>query len=435
MTYSILDEKIREIQPIFFDGLKRIMLINSVKGTPEPNAPFGNGPKKALSETLELAKELGFKTGIVSNAVGYAQLGEDDENYIGVIGHLDVVHEGTDWDYPPFDLTLDHDVFYGRGVLDNKGPIIANLYALFILKELNLPLTKTIRILFGTDEESGSADIPMYLTQEQPPMYGYTPDCKYPAVYGERGVLGVKIVTTISDESLSPLTTFEGNFDRSAVPDTLHYTINNTSISLTGKRAPSNAPDMGLNVITLFGEKEQTNHNLSGEFQDYLSWLANSLHNQHDGSGLGINFSDEESGYLALTPVDLTFNDNTISLDISIRYPISIHKEQIIKQLEKAMPNNSIIQVTRDMPSTYFDKNHPMIHQMSKVYEYATGLDGTPVTTTGATYARSMPNIIAFGPSFPGQKGIAHNKNEYMDKKDLIKNLEIYTYLLSELGK
>ena len=43
MTYSILDEKIREIQPIFFDGLKRIMQINSVKGTPEPNAPFGNG--------------------------------------------------------------------------------------------------------------------------------------------------------------------------------------------------------------------------------------------------------------------------------------------------------------------------------------------------------------------------------------------------------
>ena len=80
MTYLILDEKIREIQPIFFDGLKRIMQINSVKGTPEPNAPFGNGPKKALSETLELAKELGFKTGIVSNAVGYAQLGEDDEN-------------------------------------------------------------------------------------------------------------------------------------------------------------------------------------------------------------------------------------------------------------------------------------------------------------------------------------------------------------------
>ena len=49
-----------------------------------------------------------------------------------------------------------------------------------------------------------------------------------------------------------------------------------------------------------------------------------------------------------------------------------------------------------------------------------------PVTTTGATYARKMPNILAFGPSFPGQKGIAHNKNEYMDSADLRMNLEIY---------
>lgn len=74
--------------------------------------------------------------------MGYAQLGDDNENYIGVVGHIDVVPEGTDWDYPPFDLTLDNDVFYGRGVLDNKGPIIANLYALYLLKEMNYPFPK-----------------------------------------------------------------------------------------------------------------------------------------------------------------------------------------------------------------------------------------------------------------------------------------------------
>ena len=55
-----------------------------------------------------------------------------------------------------------------------------------------------------------------------------------------------------------------------------------------------------------------------------------------------------------------------------------------------------------------------------------TGNDSRPVTTTGATYARKMPNILAFGPSFPGQKGIAHNANEYMDVSDLKLNLEIY---------
>lgn len=435
MTYSILDEAIKKIEPDFFNGLKRIMQINSVKGEAKPHAPFGLGPKQALVETLSLAQELGFKTGMVNDAVGYAQLGEDNENYIGVIGHLDVVHEGTDWDYPPFDLTLDQEVFYGRGVLDNKGPIIANLYALYILKELKMPLTKTIRILFGTDEESGSLDIPMYLEKENPPMYGYTPDCKYPAVYGERGVLGIDVVTHLTDNSSQGLTSFNGNFDRSAVPDTLSYVLNNQTFELTGKRAPSNAPDMGLNVITLFAKNAANTPEVSGQFKEYLNWIEHSLHEKHDGSGLGINFYDAESGYLALTPVELTILDGVATLSISLRYPVSVDKKTILKQLEAVLPSHSTIKVTRDMPSTYFDKNHPMVEKMTRVYEYATGLDGTPVTTTGATYARSMPNIIAFGPSFPGQKGIAHNKNEYMDKKDLVKNLEIYTYLLFELGK
>lgn len=435
MTYSMFDEALKEIEPKFFSGLRRIMQINSVKGEAQPNAPFGLGPKKALEETLNLAKELGFTTKIINDAMGYAQLGDDNENYIGVVGHIDVVPEGTDWDYPPFDLTLDNDVFYGRGVLDNKGPIIANLYALYLLKEMNYPFTKTIRIIFGTDEESGSADIPLYLKEEVPPMYGYTPDCKYPAVYGERGVLGLSIKTKLSDNSQNVLTDFSANFDRSAVPDTLHYSINNKAFDIKGKRAPSNAPDMGENVITYFANEAKDNPEVTGEFKDYLTWLAKSLHLQHDGAGLNINFFDEESGYLSLTPYSLFFDNQEATLNLSMRYPVSTKKEDIINTLNTQLPKNSTMEVTRDMPSTNFDKEHPMVKTMTEVYEYATGLDGTPVTTTGATYARSMPNIMAFGPSFPGQKGIAHNKNEYMDKKDLLKNLEIYTYLLSELGK
>lgn len=70
---------------------------------------------------------------------------------------------------------------------------------------------------------------------------------------------------------------------------------------------------------------------------------------------------------------------------------------------------------------------------MSKIYEDVTKLDGTPVTTTGATYARFLPNIVAFGPSFPGQKGIAHNQDEYMDEEDLLLNMEIYMRAMLKL--
>jgi succinyl-diaminopimelate desuccinylase len=46
-----------------------------------------------------------------------------------------------------------------------------------------------------------------------------------------------------------------------------------------------------------------------------------------------------------------------------------------------------------------------------------------------------MPNIIAFGPSFPGQKGIAHNQDEYMAVADLMTNMEIYALTLWGLAK
>ncbi|QIL46755.1 M20 family metallopeptidase [Vagococcus coleopterorum] len=433
---QLIKEAVYNRKGDFFTGLKSVMQINSVKAKEVDGAPFGQGAKDAVLKALEIAKSMGFETKMVNNAMGYAQWGNDNEDYIGVVGHLDVVTEGTGWDYEPFDLTEDDGILYGRGVLDNKGPIMSNLYALSVLKELGIKNNKTVRIVFGSDEESGSADIPMYLAAEKAPAYGYTPDCKYPAVYGERGVVGFDIVTTFSDNSLSQVKEFSGNFDRSSVPDTLKVELSNGSIvELSGKRAPSNAPEMGENVITLFALKDQTEELLTGELHEYMSWLATSFHDKHSGEGVGATFSDEDSGSLQLTPYELKLENNQAILSISIRYPISATEEDVISAITENLFQNSEINVTRRMASTVFDKTHPMINIMSDIYETCTGLDGTPVTTTGATYARSMPNIIAFGPSFPGQKGIAHNKNEWMTVDDLMKNMEIYTLTLAELIK
>ena len=61
-------------------------------------------------------------------------------------------------------------------------------------------------------------------------------------------------------------------------------------------------------------------------------------------------------------------------------------------------------------------------------------MDGTPVTTTGGTYAKIMPNIVPFGPSFPGQKGIGLNPNDWMDRSDLILNEKIYALSIVRLA-
>lgn len=423
-------------QEAFLKDLQKVMRIPSVKGTPEEAAPYGREPKRALEVALAIGQELGFKTGIVDDAVGFIQYGSDDKKYVGILGHLDVVAAGTGWSFPPFDLTEKDGILYGRGVLDNKGPIMSTLYALYILKELQIPLSHTIRIILGTDEESGMSDIPLYLAKEPAPIFGFTPDCKFPAVYGERGMVTYQFITkrNFPDKNETRINAIDGDFTRSSVPDFMTITLSDgNKIEGNGKRSPSNAPEMGINAITAFADTIQS-LNIVADDQKYFNWIAESFHNKHDGSGLDIAFEDEDSGKLQLTPYLLDITDDAFRLEVSIRYPISVSENQITSIISENLPEDTSLQIIRRFPSKLFPKDHPMIQQMQNVYERVTGLDGTPVTTTGATYARTMPNTIAFGPSFPGQKGIAHNADEYMVLSDLMLNMEIYALTIYMLG-
>ncbi|WP_374119101.1 Sapep family Mn(2+)-dependent dipeptidase [Clostridium sp. OS1-26] len=192
MKDSILN-KIDELKKQIIDDIIELVKINSVEDEPQEGMPFGKEINNCLLKALKISAKLGFKTKNLDGYVGYAQLGEGDD-YIGVIGHLDVVPVGDGWVKPPFSGYIRDERIYSRGILDNKGPIMSCLYALYVCKECGVVFNKPIRIIFGTNEESGMKDIEYYLTQEKPPIMGWTPDCKYPVVYGERGRAKFKIV-------------------------------------------------------------------------------------------------------------------------------------------------------------------------------------------------------------------------------------------------
>ena len=360
-------QKIDDISEQMIEGIISIAKINSVASEPTENAPFGIGVKSALETTLSLAQSLGFKTTNVDNHMGYASYGES-EDYICAVGHLDVVPAGEGWKHPPFSGYVENGKIYSRGILDNKGPILSCLFALYALKELNLTFKHEIRIIFGCNEETGFNDLKYYLTKENPPLMGFTPDCKYPVVYAERGRAVVKI---------------------------------------TGKK-----------------------DDLSGFFELVNTYILNAKNN---GERFNIDFEDQEFGVLEVRNYKITLDDEP-SVQFSVSYPASVTAETIVKNIESVIPDFDVSLIGNYNP-VKFDKDCQLVDTLVHTYEKVTGEDGTPVTTTGGTYAKLMPNIVPFGPSFPGQKGIAHQPNEWMNIDDIITNAKIYALSFYNLAK
>lgn len=372
---NTLNKQIEQNQDELIKSIIQIVQIPSVKSKPEIDAPYGADIKTALVETLKIAEKLGFRTQIIEDRIGYAQYGEGEE-YIGVLGHLDVVPTGEGWQDSPFSGVIKNGKIYGRGVLDNKGPIISALYGLYAIKEAKLKLNTPIRIIFGTDEESGFGDIPYYLKHEKPPIMGFTPDCKYPVVYGERGRANIQIEINHGKEN--------------------------------------------------YAERAK-------EFFEFINEYV--LSSNTDGNKLGINYSDQEYGMMEMRNYQLQSDINKLIFKITLSYPANTSIEKIIKQIKSKLTSNLEIKLTLNYNPVKFDKHSKLVSNLQNAYEEVTGLDGTPVTTTGGTYAKIMPNIVPFGPSFPGQKGISHNPNEYMDISDIILNAKIFAQAIYKLAK
>ena len=140
----------------FLRDVARMVAIESVGGESAPDAPFGPGPRAALDEMLKLCGEYGFATDIYHGAMGSADYNGKAAR-LDILGHLDVVGPGDGWDTDPYKATLKDDgCLYGRGTDDDKGPVVEALYAMRCLKELGVELEHGCRLLFGTDEETGS---------------------------------------------------------------------------------------------------------------------------------------------------------------------------------------------------------------------------------------------------------------------------------------
>ena len=137
---------IEENKELIIKKTQELIQIPSVldESTITEDAPFGKEIKRALDFMVDLAEEDGFETAVDGGYAAHITYGNKNGKIIGVLCHLDVVPEGTDWLYPPYSAHIVDGKMYGRGTMDDKGPTMAAYYALKFIKDAGIKLKNEI---------------------------------------------------------------------------------------------------------------------------------------------------------------------------------------------------------------------------------------------------------------------------------------------------
>ncbi len=416
------------------NSLAELVKIKSITRTDiTKEAPLGTESARALNKALDICRKLGFKTKNCNNLIGWAEIGNGNE-MVGILGHLDVVPVGDDWTLEPFELTENNGRLYGRGTADDKGPMVACIYAMKDILDENIELNRRIRIIFGLSEEAGEwSDIDYYIHNEELPCFGITPDADYPVLCGEKGIMNLEL--SMSKEESKIEYACAGNAVNVVPSDCkIKYMSDDGTIKhihTSGIPAHGSTPELGKNAITACMEilHKDSSNKFAEYYMKYIGWNVN-------GELSGCGFEDEKSGKLSMNAGMLHTDDKNVTLSLDIRCPIDVDSNEVVKAIEnQASKYNINVKRTLWKPPIYLDKKGPVIKTLLNTYKEITGDNKAEAKTIGGgTYARAMKNIIAFGASFPGHESTEHMKDEYILKDDFILNRKIYKKALERLA-
>lgn len=457
-----IDELVVSMRDEIINGVQRLVRIQSDEGKPEEGAPFGKGPVEALNEALKMGEELGFETKNVDNYAGHIQYGDKGELF-GVLGHLDVVPAGVGWKHPPYEAEIEDGKIYGRGTADDKGPIVAALYALKAVKDSGLEINNKVRIIMGTQEETGWGGILHYLKKEEEPEMSVSPDAGFPIINAEKGIVNYSFKTSVDDwkEGLKLVSLDCGEASNMVAMDSyatvenfsekdlqiikdfnpeneavLDYKVNDKKIDIhfKGKSAHGSMPHLGISSLAAMVHLLSSLNFASEKMNYYLKTVNEKLGYEMDGKSLGVSGSDKISGPLTVNAGTLKMNNNELEYVINIRYPIFFNEKMINSQIAEAL-KGIIVEGSHHKEPLYVSPDSDLIILLREVYEEMTGLDSTPFSIGGGTYARAVKNAVAFGICFPEDEDIAHKPDEYVEIDKLITSARIYAQLLYRVLK
>lgn len=419
--------------------------------------PYGEGCAKALEELLTMGREYGFQIANHQYRCGSIRLpGKEGAGELGLWGHLDVVPEGDGWVHPPYACTEQAGFLIGRGVQDNKGPTIADLYAMRCIRELGLPMEHSIRLVAGCCEETGMDDVVWYGENFPLPDYSIVTDTAFPVCHGEKGILELELLSP----PLTGLRAASGGVASNVVPDrafavldsfpegtslpkgvSLRRENDRVRLEAEGFTAHAASPEGGVDAIA------RLCHALSLGAPDWemFRFLGDACEGFY-GDFLGIACQDEASGRLTCVGSLISLEKGRLRVTFNIRYPVTEEPGWMVSKVERLCEDHGFSCRVKSLdPPNYVEKDAPFVTALTEVYRQVMGLsedEGEPYVMGGGTYARKLPSAIAFGPGapmnfaplgLPAGHGNCHAPDEAQSIDNLLRAAEIYVLSLLEL--
>ena len=463
-----LNQVIQASQDEMVSQLCTLIAMPSLEEDPQIGQPFGAPLYHCLEHTLSLARELGFsRCENVDGYAGYVEMGQGDEE-IGILVHLDVVPPGDGWTKPPFVGTVENGRVYGRGSQDNKGGVIASLYAMRALLPMEASFHKRVRLILGCSEETGMTCIDHYLEAEHWPDYGFSPDGNYPLINLEKGLLDVvgHCDVALSQEGLRIVSLSAGQRpnvipgkatavlyapDPKALSQSVeaalagHPDQDNVHLTLEGHTAVldcqgivghASTPEKGRNAASLLLSVLRCLPLCDAPMENTVRALARLIGDATDGRYLGVACQDELSGALTCNLGLLSAGDSGIDFTLDFRYPLCTSEQAILDQLGKAFDGTGFtLHSEHAQPPHHVPEDSPLVQKLLHVYAEQTGEPAYCLAIGGGTYARKLPGrAVAFGMEFPGEPATAHMADEYMSIDELVKNAQIIAHAIQALA-
>ena len=458
-----LRKHIKEDEQNIISSVQQLVRIPSVQKDALPGMPFGRDMYRALQYVLDLASDMGFTVKMLDGYCGYIEYGEGDL-YVGVLSHVDICEAGDMWAIPPFEGRISDKKIYGRGTMDNKGPLIAALYALKAVRDSGRKLNKKVRLIIGTDEERYYQDMAYYLKKEKPPIAGFTLDGQFPVVYAEKGLAMMEYRGSFPQGDDERIVYIKGGTSENTVPgyceaylrterqDEIISSISafsrenrhNMSVRLVdggviiesyGMPTHSMALEMGINAIFPVISFLNKIHFGKGNARRLITFLNNYLGFDLYGEKLGVNYEDSFSGKFTLNFGIIDYDGENAVIRLDIRYPVTCDFEEAAGRLKEIFGTEGFEEAERSYWNpVYFPKEHFLIEALLKSYRQVTRDRTEPVVCGSGSYSKVIPNIAAFGAIFPGGNQAWHRVNEFIEIDSLLKMTEIYANAIIELA-